>query len=252
MNIQTCRQGFVRCLTHPRPSCHADDYRGHTSCITEVERYEKRAPKKNGKVPPQQMWMDLIAEAVDTAPGHLKHHVHAMSSLDNVPRKEKAFRNFTSNSLNLRGKSGEATVSEIWVFLCDLREAQKQQTAIVSRDDSGASNQQTEKESVVDSPANVEVVSSVDDHDSGEAIGQKNTGDKTTSETAISKKTVQKAMKRALKKASERALTVKALRKVVHNKLVCDKILLKKLVEQNLKSSDKFVVDGKRVTLKVD
>ena len=94
--------------------------------MTEVERYEKRAPKKNGKVPPQQLWMDLIADAIDTAPAHLKHHLRDMASLDNVPRKEKPFRNFTSNSLNLRGKNGDATVSEIWSYLKEIREKQQQ------------------------------------------------------------------------------------------------------------------------------
>ena len=238
------------------PSCHADDYRAHTSCLTEVERYEKRAPKKNGKVPPQQMWMNLIADAINTAPGHLKHHLHAMASLDNVPRKEKAFRNFTSNSLNLRGKSGEATVSEIWIFLSDLREEQqksKQQPAPPTKDHKATRNQQTEKQGVLDCPANVEDVCSVDKDEACETTGQKNMGGRTTSEIAISKKTVKKAMKRALKMASsERSLTVKTLQKMVHKKLVCDKKLLKNLVAQNLKSSDKFVIDGKRITLKVD
>jgi hypothetical protein len=46
-----------------------------------------------------------------------------MANLDNVPRKAKAFSNFTSNSLNLRGPKGQAIVTEIWNYLDSLRNA---------------------------------------------------------------------------------------------------------------------------------
>ena len=80
-----------------------------------------------------------------------------------------------------------------------------------------------------------------------------------TTATNIDKKMVKKAMKKALKKASDRSLTVKLLRKTVrrhllldqHQQASCSKSLVKDLVQENLKS-DSFVVDGKRVTLKVD
>jgi len=212
-----------------------------------VERYEKRAPKKNGKVPPQQLWMDLIGEATETAPGHLKHHIQSMASLDNVPRKEKPFRNFTSNSLNLRGKSGEGTVSEIWNFLKGLREKQQQSASSDRQQKSAAATQQSEAKN--DAPVNVEDNSSVEKNEESspkDASTKEETSDK--SKSTIDKKAVKKAMKKALKKASDRSLKIKLLRKAVQSNLNgADAALVKDLVQQNLKH---FVVDGKRVTLK--
>ena len=188
------------------------------------------------------MWMDLIADAIDTAPGHLKQHLHAMASLDNVPRKEKPFRNFTANSLSLRGKSGETTVSAIWSYLCEQRENQKQnkqQSAAASKEEHSAANsQQAATPNVVASPAG----SLTKNHAVGGA----------KCETAISKQTVKKAMKKALKKAAERSLTVKALRRVVRTNTEYDKKRLNELMTHCLTSYDNFVVDGKRITLKKD
>jgi len=272
------------------PSCyyplHTDDYRSHTSCLTEVERYKKRAPKKkNGKVPPQQLWMDLIADAIDTAPAHLKHHLRDMATLDNVPRKEKPFRNFTSNSLNLRGKNGDATVSEIWSYLKEIREKQQQQKKEPQVSESNTTTNQPAEAQKELIPANnnasretsavtdempspkqldgseIPPTAPADDKGTKSDNNAKST-ERTTATTAaiIDKKVVKKAMKKALKKASDRSLTVKLLRKTVrkhllldqHRQASCSKSLVKDLVQENLKS-DSFVVDRKRVTLmKVD
>jgi hypothetical protein len=99
--------------------------------MTEAERYEKRAPPQKGrgnKPTPQQLWTNAIADASEAAPAHLKHYMRTMSQLDNVPRKEKQFRNFTANSLNLRGGQKDSVVSEIWALLQVQR--QKQQDVI--------------------------------------------------------------------------------------------------------------------------
>lgn len=229
--------------------------------MTEVERYEKRPPKtKNGKVPPQQLWMHLISESITTAPRHLKHHLRAMSSLDNVPRKEKSFRNFTANSLNLRGNSGEAIVSEIWKFLKDLREKQQQQskqqeadaTAEAQKTKGTTTDQHTETDKKEAAPASVEDGSSADEKPPSTTADKETSNSAKSNAPAISSKAVKKAMKKALKKATDHSLTVKALRKTVRSELECDKKLLKDLVSKNLKSSDNFIVDGRRVTLKLD
>lgn len=229
-----------------------DDYRSHTSCVTEVERYEKRAPKKNGKVPPQQLWMSLIADSVHQAPRQLKHYLLTMATLDNVPRKEKPFRNFTANSLNLRGKSGETTVSEIWNYLKDLREKQQQntqQSASLARPKMTSSRQSALPPKEI--PANAEDSSSVEKND--QALEENMTTKKQAHEKSKSKrnkKAVKKAMKNVLKNATDQTLTLKLLRKEVRK--ILDGIAkgqVKELVQQNL---NHFVVDGKMVTLKKD
>jgi len=52
-----------------------DDYRLHTSCITEAERYEKtiyKGPRKNDtkgrKLTVQEIWMEVINESMNTYP----------------------------------------------------------------------------------------------------------------------------------------------------------------------------------------
>lgn len=239
-----------------------DDYRAHTSCLTEVERYEKRTPKhKNGgKVPPQQLWMELIAAAVTAAPAQLQRHIQAMATLDNVPRKEKPFYNFTSNSLNLRGKSGETTVSEIWNYLKELRDEQqtskKQQKA-------AEANTTNDNDSAVDGvvEASGSECNSANDQAKKAALENGSKGDVALSKLKekessfqartmpTNKKSVKKAMKKVLKNAVQRSLTVKLLRKAVQAHLdVTDRSLLKDLIQQNLVGSKKFLLQGKTVT----
>ena len=100
-----------------------DDYRDHTSCMSESQRYEQTRGdqfnnshtqngngKKAKKQSPQEAWMALIQRASQSASPDLKHYMNQISMLDNVPRKEKQFRNFTSNSLNLRGRQATTVV----------------------------------------------------------------------------------------------------------------------------------------------
>jgi hypothetical protein len=96
-----------------------DDYRAHTSCITEAERYEKKTPADNDtsrnkpkKRNPQQEWMDVVMtcsenmttntsinhSAANAVPSHVHSYLQAMAKLDNIPRKEKQFINFMVNS----------------------------------------------------------------------------------------------------------------------------------------------------------
>jgi hypothetical protein len=237
--------------------------------VTEVERYEKRDP--NGgkiKVTPQQAWMDLITSSVDTAPPNLKDFMIQMTHLDNVPRKEKQFRNFTSNSLNLRGnKNRDSIVGEIWGFLKCLRDEQVKVKA------EAAAKVLAKKNIAKAKAAETKESSSESDSDSDDSSNdgdkkEKNTDTKSKGPVSVSEstetkieetktdvKSVKKAMKSVLKKTKDHSLTVKHLRKAVGVHLgVSEKDTLKKFVKQNLESSSKqkFVVKGKTVTLQID
>ena len=229
-------------------SCFADDYRGHTSCISEVERYEKRVPTKNkGKLTPQQQWMDLIQSSIDTGPAHLKQHLHVMAALDNVPRKEKQFRNFTTNSLNLRGKrNSETIVTDIWNHLKGLREMQLAARAAARETESKIA----EKEPSGTSSAPLAPVRN-------EGSGETNTKPGETAAVAANRKSVKRAMKKVLKRAKDNTLSTKLLRKAVQMHLgvpKSDRAKVKELVQLNVTASKKriFFVDGKRITLKLD
>jgi len=95
---------------------HGVTYQAHTSCISEAEKYEKtlyKGPKAGGggkgkKRNPQEEWMDMISAAaaegvsvVGLSPS-LRGQLPRMAELGNVPRNEKKFKNFLSNSLRVR------------------------------------------------------------------------------------------------------------------------------------------------------
>jgi hypothetical protein len=253
--------------------------------MTEAERYEKKGPsaKSVGKVTPQQHWMNSIASAVDSAPAHLRNYVQTMSQLDNVPRKEKQFRNFTANSLNLRGNQRDAIVSDIWTLLQAEREKRKPAATDPSSSDappassessrSSSRNHQPPNESGVDegskkpldaeqSPSNVENQSSIEcsnGTNGKEPRASKGMETKTDAVTngSTTKKAVKKAIRGVLKKSRDGAMTLKALRKAVREQLRLPKSDAKQYVadivgksSKKASSSFEIVQDGKAVRLK--
>ena len=234
----------------------SDDYRAHTSCVTEVERYEKRAPKKNGKVPPQQLWMDLIAASIPMAPTHLLSYIRTMSSLDNVPRKEKPFYNFTANSLNLKNKHGSGIVSEIWKYLSDCRRNQVSETKRTNG--FGESAEVVQSATVdplsksgtktaaprVDTETNVKESSEIFSKetlkcDPIEALS-----------VTVDKKLVKKKMKQAFKRSNSKSLTLKALRKLIKGQFNKDEQgTVKQLMMKSIGQGKHFSQEGDMITL---
>ena len=216
-----------------------DDYRAHTSCMTEVERYEKRGPvKRKG---PQEDWMELLADAVSQAPVHLRHHLSEISTRDNVPRKEKQFRNFVANSM----KISNSVVEQIWVFLKELKEKKQ---VVKDAQKKPEISQAKKKEPVKEGKT--------EDLETVKSSSQKK-DDKTENEPSLtlpSTDDVKKAMKKILKKESEKQMPLKKLRKAVCAHYGIEKKgkeHMKKLVEKHL-SGKKFIIDNKMVRLKID
>jgi LYAR-type C2HC zinc finger len=225
-----------------------DDYRSHTSCITEKERYEGKKPKV--KASPQDAWMVLLAESVEKAPGRLQPHLSAMVSLANVPRKAQAFRNFTANSLNLRGKQGDAVVTDLWDFLQKVRNEHKEtntETKCVGSNQKGTSQQPAPSERASSETMKAAVPESSQSTNDDKAKAKQNSA--ATKPEVVDKKTVRKAMKRMLKK--HKSLTVKVLRKEVRVKLGnVSKSQVKDLVRAELGDKDLFTVEGKTIRLR--
>lgn len=193
--------------------------------------------------------MDLISESVDQAPAHLRSHLHVMANLDNVPRKEKQFRNFAANSLNLNGSNADKQrlVGEIWTFLAKRREEAKEQEQTKQQSTNKPAQKAAQEPTPSPSPSPPPVAESSDKQTgSSEKSGSKNAKDK--ADGKLTAKTVKKAMKKALKKEPTKSLTIKALRKLLKTQLeASDKDELKKLVKENAKAH--FVLDGKTVRL---
>lgn len=200
----------------------------HTSCITEAERYEKSAAKpKKTKRDPQQEWMDIVEACTSSAPSHLRDHMLTMSSLDNIPRNEKKFVNFASNSLGLRG-SNKRIVDEIWSYLRQERErriTEKEKNALIEKE---------KKEALEKSIAATKSAENVTD-------------------VSIDTKQVKKIARKALKKASNQSMAIKKLRKTIIKEMGLPKSAKKRLksilIETANTSKNRIKIDGKLMSL---
>jgi hypothetical protein len=95
--------------------------------MTEVDNLVAARGTKNKKLSPQEAWMELLHSSIPTAPPSIKSYLQTMVQLDNVPRKEKQFRNFATNSLNFRGNNAKKELDSIWNFLKKQKEKQQKQ-----------------------------------------------------------------------------------------------------------------------------
>ncbi|CAM9727927.1 unnamed protein product, partial [Phaeothamnion confervicola] len=147
-HASSCHQCYAVTCIDCSVTFEGDDYRQHTTCISEAEKYEKSLYKGKSKVRrlgltsmqsslpphcqanaakqnPQDAWMELVADAAAAAASAspaIRAPLARMSELGNVPRQEKKFINFVKNSLNLRN---DRVVAEIWSHLAALREERR-------------------------------------------------------------------------------------------------------------------------------
>lgn len=192
--------------------------------------------------------MDIVESCVETCPGPLKNYLQTMSTLDNVPRQEKKFRNWSANSLNLRGRN-EVITGHIWTVLQEEREKrQKQKEEVKAQQDEQKKRAQEEAASKAPEKASKD-----DDSDSDDDDEKSDKPDKKKSETKICPKKVKKAMKKALKKAPNKSMKVKEMRKLLGEQLSIPKSADKRLKEMVLQapeiSKSKIIVDGKIIKL---
>uniref|UniRef100_A0A7S1ZTJ5 Zinc finger C2H2 LYAR-type domain-containing protein n=1 Tax=Ditylum brightwellii TaxID=49249 RepID=A0A7S1ZTJ5_9STRA len=258
-HVYKCPQGCyaVSCVDCS-VSFPGDDYRKHTSCISEAERYEKtiyRGPRKNDpnaaknkKLSPQEAWVALIADSAAAAPQSLKGYMDQIASLDNVPRKEKQFRNFTANSLRLRGPSGTKIVDEIWKFLSKLREEKRAEREAAQK----LQKQQEEEEKA----AAAEQKKESDESQNNDSDSTQSSTTKIKTSTQLSAKEIKKVVKKVLKKTPGHQMKFKKLRKEVQSKMAlvkndAMKKDLQKLMKQEITadSNKKLRLDGKVVIL---
>lgn len=202
------------------------------------------------KTTPQDEWNQIICSAEKTSPPSLKVYMEQLTMLENVPRKEKQFRNFTVNSLRLRGPGGEKIKLELWRLLAKAREENKQKKAEYEKSKKHK-EPSSEKEEVPDSSeeSNSKAISESDNELSCNRNGKSSAPD------LPSQKAVTKAMKKVLKKSPSRQLKFKYLRKEVQETLSYKagkggknrwKRLLIRCVDSD---SNKLVMSGKSVTL---
>lgn len=72
--------------------------------------YDADSAKREGAK--QDSWIEAVFTALKEYDGPLRYLVDKLSMYDNIPRKQKAFVNFVSNSLNL--KREPQTAEKLW------------------------------------------------------------------------------------------------------------------------------------------
>lgn len=79
----------------------------------------------------QDSWLQDVNKLLASYQGPLLHFVERLMQYDNIPRKQKAFENFVSNSLNL--KRDPATVRQLWAIIepCQARVSPEKNTEAV-------------------------------------------------------------------------------------------------------------------------
>lgn len=117
-----CRQCHAVTCVDCSQTFYGNDFEGHTTCISEAEKYEGSLFKpKASKQSPQDAWMSIVEEAAKTAtkaPASIQSHLSRLCDFGNVPRNQKKFGNFLKNSLRLYS---EQVIDTIWKYLEDMR-----------------------------------------------------------------------------------------------------------------------------------
>ncbi|XP_074613621.1 cell growth-regulating nucleolar protein-like isoform X1 [Acropora palmata] len=96
---------------------YGDDYASHTTCISEVEKYQgklyKPKEKQNKGEHKQQEWLKHVREA--TTSGAVEPRIAGLldkiSAYPNVPRKRAKFKNFCQSSVHVRDS---VTLDRLW------------------------------------------------------------------------------------------------------------------------------------------
>ena len=179
-----------------------------------------------------------------------------MSTLDNVPRKEKPFYNFTANSLNLKNKHGSEIVSQIWKFLSDRRRNHASTTE---------QNKDIGESVKVSTSTNVDtlLIPATDNHAldvnpqlniNEDAIVLSQGGIKANRNESVGakvdKKIVKKKMKHAFKSANSKSLTIKQLQKSVKEHFKKDELnSVKQTIKETISRGKYFSQEGETVTI---
>ncbi|KAL7488071.1 hypothetical protein ACHAW6_013652 [Cyclotella cf. meneghiniana] len=218
-----CRDCYAVSCVDCSVSFPGDDYRSHTSCISEAERYEKtvfrgvrKADQNNGHAnqtvgkaqTKQERWTQTIQRAAEVAPPSLKSYMNQLTILENIPTKEKQFRNFAVNSLRLK-KNDDRITTHIWELLMKQKSADESNNHMKH----ATNREQVVAESVIRSETKRDDV-----HEEPTKLVSDN--DDASGETHFpSNSSVKKIIKKALKKASKKTLKFKVLRQTVKDAL---------------------------------
>jgi len=241
VHAQRCRKCVSVSCVDCSVSFYEDDYLHHTSCITEAEKYEKTSNKQKPlKKNPQDEWNKMIEKSISSAPESLRSMFTQLFQLGNAPRKEKQFRNFTSNSLKIRDFK---IVDQMWSHLVKFR------------DDERAKREREVNEKKVDDISGKEHKGKEMDTNTKHSLDvdtSKSNVERSESTTCnLDCRKIKKVMKRTLKKVRDNKLKFKDLRRVVREKIAFEgsREDLKKICLDQIERDKSMEMNGKMTSL---
>lgn len=105
----------------------ADEYREHTKCVSELERYSAKGfvgkPDKNKGAQKQEIWCDVIQQLQTKAgiDATVRQALERLGSNTNVPRKKAKFLNYIKSSMRMNPHNAEKLWNVIEVGLSDYQ-----------------------------------------------------------------------------------------------------------------------------------
>ncbi|XP_069782726.1 cell growth-regulating nucleolar protein isoform X2 [Narcine bancroftii] len=118
-----------------------DDYKIHTKCITEDQKYGGKgfeAKAKKGDIK-QLQWIQKIQETMNdlkVSPS-VREILKQMDSCENIPRKKLKFQNWMKNSLNVKNVALQEEVWEIFAAVISNDKISKQQNQMRTQNSKG-------------------------------------------------------------------------------------------------------------------
>lgn len=117
-----CRGAYIVSCVDCSIRFEGDQYKAHTSCISEAEKYEKKlfqGKNKGSKLSIQDRWTLFLSnlnlkESKEQRQRLINKLLHKLLDFDNVPRKEKKFKNFVKNSFY---RTPDNLINQTWIYL---------------------------------------------------------------------------------------------------------------------------------------
>ncbi|XP_038070677.1 cell growth-regulating nucleolar protein-like [Patiria miniata] len=117
-----------------------DDYKHHTKCVSENEKYGGKDYRANAKPNKgevkQSQWIECVqaASSSQSVSPRVRGLLNRLADYNNIPRKKAKFEKFVQNSLKVWDAS---LIEQIWTVFSEAGNKQKTQTEQKSTDEAG-------------------------------------------------------------------------------------------------------------------
>lgn len=117
-HLLSCRSQYVSCIDCSM-RFNWDDWEGHTSCISEAQKYQgnlfqEKQSQNKGKVK-QDAWIEKVEELIEDPNTKISPQIKGLLKnllgFSNIPRKQRPFGNFVKNSLRIWNDN---QINEMW------------------------------------------------------------------------------------------------------------------------------------------